>query len=298
MMNALAIGLLAGVGVVLIVTGLVPAPAPLASEIAALYRRRPIARPEDALRPRTRRVALLGEPAANTPAGKNLTARYATDLRVTDTTVAEHLAERASLGLCGLLWAPVTAAMLRLAGLDTGLLVPLWASAVLAPLGFFYPSIALRARAADRRRSFRHALSGFLDVVSISLAGGRGVDTALRDAATAGQGWAFEALRSALLEAQLLGETPWSGLARLGTEMGIPELGELAASAALAGSEGARVRVSLAAKARSLRLRGLSDVESSAHSASELMSVPVVLLMLGFVVFLGYPAIVRVLQGI
>lgn len=298
MMNALAIGLLAGVGVVLIVTGLVPAPAPLASEIAALYRRRPIARPEDALRPRTRRVTLLGEPAANTPVGKNLTARYATDLRVTDTTVAEHLAERASLGLCGLLWAPVTAAMLRLAGLDTGLLVPLWASLVLAPLGLFYPSVALRARAADRRRSFRHALSGFLDVVSISLAGGRGVDTALRDGATAGQGWAFEALRSALLEAQLLGETPWSGLSRLGTEMGIPELGELAASAALAGSEGARVRVSLAAKARSLRLRGLSDVESSAHSASELMSVPVVLLMLGFVVFLGYPAIVRVLQGI
>ena len=83
MMNALAIGLLAGVGVVLIVTGLVPAPAPLASEIAALYRRRPIARPEDALRPRTRRVQLLGEPAAITPVGKNLTARHATDLRVT-----------------------------------------------------------------------------------------------------------------------------------------------------------------------------------------------------------------------
>jgi Flp pilus assembly protein TadB len=156
----------------------------------------------------------------------------------------------------------------------------------------------LRARAADRRRSFRHALSGFLDVVSVSLAGGRGVDTALRDGANAGDGWPFEAIRGALLEAQLLGETPWSGLARLGTELAIPELGELAASAALAGSEGARVRTSLAAKARSLRLRGLSDVESSAQSASELMSVPVVVLMLGFVVFLGYPAMVRVLQGI
>jgi Flp pilus assembly protein TadB len=298
MMSALAIGLLAGAGIILIVTGFAPAPAPLASEIAALYRRRPIVRPGDALRPRTRRVKLLGEPAADTAFGKSLASRYSADLRVTDTTLAEHLAERASLGLCGLVWAPVTAAMLQLTGLDTGLLVPLWASLVLAPLGVFYPSIALRARAADRRRSFRHALSGFLDVVSISLAGGRGVDSALRDGATAGQGWAFEALRSALAEAQLLGETPWSGLARLGTELGIPELGELAASAALAGSEGARVRVSLAAKARSLRLRGLADVEASAHSASELMSVPVVLLMLGFVVFLGYPAIVRVLQGI
>src|SRR3546814_7918519 len=84
----------------------------------------------------------------------------------------------------------------------------------------------------------------------------------------------------------------------LGEALDIPELGELAASAALAGSEGARVRTSLSAKARSLRLRGLTDVEAAAQSASELMSLPVVLLMFGFVIFLGYPAVDRVLQGI
>src|SRR5206468_10245322 len=129
--------------------------------------------------------------------GKQLAARLASDLRVTSTTPVEHLAERAALALCGLLWAPVTAAMLRLAGVDTGVVLPLWVSLVLAPVGFFYPSVALRGRATDRRRSFRHALSGFLDVVSISLAGGRGVDTALRDGATAGEGWPFEAIRGA-----------------------------------------------------------------------------------------------------
>jgi Flp pilus assembly protein TadB len=294
---ALAVGLLAGAGLVLIATGLAPAPAPLASQLAALHRR-PHIQPEAPASALPRRVRLLGEPLARTETGKRLTERLEPDLQVTDTSPAEHLAECAALGLCGLLWAPVTTAMLRLAGLDLGFVLPLWVSAVLAPIGAFYPSLALRARAADRRRSFRHALSGFLDVVSVSLAGGRGVDTALRDGANAGDGWPFEAIRGALLEAQLLGETPWSGLARLGTELAIPELGELAASAALAGSEGARVRTSLAAKARSLRLRGLSDVESSAQSASELMSVPVVVLMLGFVVFLGYPAMVRVLQGI
>lgn len=296
MIAALGVGVLAAAGLILVATGLSPRPAPLAAELAALHRRRPIVRrdaPPDATR-----VRVLGEPLTRLPAAKRLAMRYASDLRVTDTSLAEHLAERATLAICGLVWAPATAALVSIGGLNIGLLPPLWASLVLGPLGFVYPSLALRARAADRRRTFRHALSGFLDVVSISLAGGRGVDTALRDGASAGQGWAFDALRSALLEAQFLGETPWSGLARLGTELAVPELGELAASAALAGSEGARVRVSLAAKARSLRLRGLTDVESAAHSASELMSVPVVLLMLGFVVFLGYPAIVRVLEGI
>jgi Flp pilus assembly protein TadB len=296
MIAALAVGLLAGSGVVLIATGLTPVPAPLASQLAALHRRPQLTGPDTARLPR--RTRLLGEPIAGTAAGKRATARLASDLRVTDTTAVEHFAERAWLGLCGLLWAPVTATMLRLAGVDTGLVLPLWVSLVLGPVGFVYPTVSVRARAADRRRTFRHALSSFLDVVSISLAGGRGVDTALRDGATAGDGWPFEAIRGALFETQLLGETPWSGLARLGSDLAIPELGELAASAALAGAEGARVRASLASKARSLRQRGLTDVESAAQSASELMSVPVVLLMLGFVVFLGYPSIVRVLQGI
>lgn len=297
MTGALVVGLLAGTGIILLATGLVPAPAPLVSELAALHRRPPIAR-RDAPGPLTQRARLVGEPLANTSAGRQLAARLAGDLRVTQTSLAEHLADRVALGLCGLLWAPVTTAMLRLAGADIGFTLPLWASLLLAPAGAIYPSVVLRGRAAARRRSFRHALSAFLDVVAISLAGGRGVDSALRDGANAGQGWAFDALRSALLEAQLLGETPWHGLARLGNELGVPQLGELAASAALAGSEGARVRGSLATKARSLRLRGLTEVEASAHSASELMSVPVVLLMFGFVVFLGYPAIVRVLEGI
>lgn len=298
MTGALAVGLLVGTGIVLLVTGLAPSPAPLVAELEALHRRPPIVRRGGTSGPLTRRARLVGEPLAATRAGGLLAARLENDLRITQTSLAAHLAERAVLALCGLLWAPVTAAMLHLSGADIGFTFPLWVSLVLAPAGALYPSVVLRGRAADRRRSFRHALSAFLDIVSISLAGGRGVDSALRDGANAGKGWAFDALRSALLEAQLLGETPWSGLARLGVELGVPEMGELAASAALAGSEGARVRGSLAAKARSLRLRGLTEVESSAHSASELMSVPVVLLMFGFVVFLGYPAIFRVLQGL
>jgi Flp pilus assembly protein TadB len=187
---------------------------------------------------------------------------------------------------------------MALGGVTIGFTLPLWASLALAPVGFLYPSLALKSKAADRRRTFRHAFSSFLDIVSISLAGGRGVETALHAGAEAGRGWAFAELRSSLLEARLRGDTPWAGLARLGERLAIPELGELAASAALAGSEGARVRVSLAAKARALRLRGLTEIEASAQSASERMSLPIVALMLGFIVFLVYPAVAQVLNGL
>jgi len=64
---------------------------------------------------------------------------------------------------------------------------------------------------------------------------------------------AFAYLRRALDGARLARETPWSALGRLGTELGIGELSELAASVSLAGTEGAKVRASLAAKAASLR---------------------------------------------
>ena len=298
MTPALVAGLGIGAGLALLLSGLRPAPIPLDHALATLHRRR--ADPLGLIRSKPTSVVtrLLGEPLAETPFGTRLVAPLASDLRITETTVSEHLAQRAAFALVGLLWAPFTTAVMWAGGVRVGVAFPMWVSLALAPIGFLYPTLLLKAKAADRRRSFRHAFSSFLDIVSISLAGGRGVDSALHDGAEAGQGWAFEELRRALLEARLLGETPWAGLARLGEDLSFPELGELAASAALAGDEGARVRASLAAKARSLRLHGLTDVEAAAQAATERMTLPVVLLMLGFIVFLVYPAVEQVLHGI
>lgn len=299
MTAALILGCGLGLGLWLVVSGARPAPVPLEWALAHIHqRRRPDQLGIQTARPTGIVTRLLGESWVESPLGRHLTERAAADLRITGTTPGEHLAARVGIGLTGLLWAPVTASLMTAGGVQVGLALPLWVSIGLAPAGFLYPSIALKAKAADRRRSFRHAFSAFLDIVSISLAGGRGVESALYAGAEAGQGWALAELRRSLLEARLLGETPWAALARLGHDLDIPELGELAASASLAGSEGARVRVSLAAKARSLRLRGLTDIEAAAQSASERMSLPIVALLLGFIVFLTYPAISQVLNGL
>lgn len=296
---AIIVGLGLGVGVSLVLAGMRPAPVALSRALAEIDRRPSRVLPLDG--PGLRRGALarlLSESLAATTLGERVTNQLAADLRITETTAAEHLAARAALAITGLVWAPTTVALMRLGGVDLSFGLPIWLSVALMPVGFLYPGLAVRGRAADRRRAFRHALSAFLDVVSISLAGGRGVESALHDAAASGQGWAFDAIRNSLLEAQLLGETPWAGIARLGVELDVPELGELAASASLAGSEGARVRASLAAKARSLRLRGLTEIEAAAQAASERMSLPIVALMLGFIVFIAYPAVDKVVSGV
>lgn len=106
----------------------------------------------------------------------------------------------------------------------------------------------------------RHALAAYLPLVRVTLAGGAGVEAALWDAAGQGGGPTFDRLRRVLFTAQLTRTTPWARLRQLGEELDIPELAELAASLTLAGTEGATVRASLAARAAALGRRGESQM--------------------------------------
>ncbi|GAB3214232.1 hypothetical protein GCM10027294_52900 [Marinactinospora endophytica] len=71
---------------------------------------------------------------------------------------------------------------------------------------------------------------------------------ALTQAARHGQGWAPEQIRIALHAAALRGKPSWQALDALAKRTEVGELGELAASLQLAGTEGARVRASLTAR--------------------------------------------------
>jgi len=219
------------------------------------------------------------------------------DLAITGRSADRHLAEKAALALFGVLLTPAAAAILALGGVALPLAVPAWASVALGVGGFFVPDLGVASEAAALRRDFRHALGAYLDLVVVALAGGGGVEGALEDAAEVGTGWPFAQLRTALAGARVRRETPWVALARLGDELGVAELVELGASAGLAGTEGAKVRASLAAKAESLRAHQLAEAEAAAQAATERMSLPVVLLFAGFLIFIGFPAVARVLNA-
>jgi tight adherence protein C len=220
------------------------------------------------------------------------------DLRVLGRGVDTHLAATAILTLAGLLAPLLVQVLLTLVGLSLGLEVPLVVAAALAAAGFLAPDLDVRAKAARARAEFRTALSAFLDLVWITLAGGAGVEAALIDAAAVGQGTAFTQLRRALDAAQLTRSTPWATLRQLGEELDITELSELAASISLAGTEGAKVRASLAAKAQALRAHQVTDAEADAQAATERMALPVTVLFLGFLGFIAYPAVMQVLNGL
>jgi Flp pilus assembly protein TadB len=212
--------------------------------------------------------------------------------------VDAHLAEKATLTLLGLLAPPVFVAVLALLGASLDPVMPVLFAAGCAVLGFLAPDLRVRADARRRRADFRHALSAYLDLVVVSLSGGAGADGALADAAGIGHGWAFTQLRHALDVARFTRVPPATVLARLGTEIDSRDLAELAASLSLAGTEGARVRASLAARAASLRTHLLTDTDAAAKAATERLGLPWGLLFLGFLIFLGYPALHQILTGL
>jgi Flp pilus assembly protein TadB len=158
--------------------------------------------------------------------------------------------------------------------------------------GAVVPSLLVERSARSARRDLVHSLACWLELVALAQAGGMGIESALDAASSLAGDPSFLRIRRALDRARHAGRSPWDGLGRLGSELGVNELEELAASVRLAGTEGARIRSSLSAKSASLRRRQMADAQGRANSTTERLFLPAIVLMIGFVVFLVYPAAV------
>jgi tight adherence protein C len=303
MIVPLLLGALVGLGAVVAWRLLFPAPPPLQAAVDRLNRRNALVgitnRDQDDQGVDDLFGRTLGASVARTLRSLGLQLdSLAADLRLVGRSLEEHMAQKVLLALFGLALPALLAVTWTVIGIDVPFLLPAGGGLALGAFFFFAPDLMLRSEAAERRKEFRRSLGSFLDLVVISLAGGSGVESALRDAAAVGRGWAFAQLRNALEVTTLTGETPWAALARLGDEVGVDELVQLSSSVSLAGTEGARVRESLAVKATSLRSHALAEAEAEAEATTEKMAMPVVLLFVGFLVLVGYPAIDLILNGL
>lgn len=215
-------------------------------------------------------------------------------LRLTERTPERHALDKIVGSAGGGAAAAIGSAGLVVVGIAPPTAVLVVLTLAVSVGGFLLPDALLREEAERRRRAFRHALSSYLDLVNVILAAGGGIETSLHAAAEAGDGWAFAAIRQALDRSRLTNRTPWDTFGQLGDELGVDELRELAASVALARSQGARIRQSLAAKADSLRGHQVAETEASAEAATERMTIPVAVLLFGFLVFVAYPAVQQI----
>jgi Flp pilus assembly protein TadB len=165
-------------------------------------------------------------------------------------------------------------------------------------VGFVLPDVWVKARAKRNRMTFLFSFSSFLDLTNVLLSGGAGMETALIAASEAGDGVAYAKIREALTRARSTHRSPWHELQKLGDTLGLEVVSEVGASIQLAGEHGARVRSSLAKRAEPVRHKQSAEVEAAANAATERMGLPMVLLFLGFLVLIGYPAADQMLQGL
>jgi tight adherence protein C len=219
-------------------------------------------------------------------------------LTLTGTSLEEVSGEVVLGAVVGLLLPGVWWMVVTAGGVHLSLAVPLWVGLVFGCAGGVLPLFVLHSRASRARQSARRVVGSFLNLVVLCLAGGMGIEGALHASAGIGDDDVSERILRSLVLAQDAGEAPWDALDRLGHDLGVTELRELAATVGLAGAEGARIRSTLAAKAGSIRRHDLAESESAANAVTERLFLPGVFLLVGFLVFIAYPAVARISAGL
>ena len=180
------------------------------------------------------------------------------------------------------------------AALPTG--APLIVAVLLAGALFFLPDLEARSEATRRRAEFRHALGAYLDLVALEMAARAAPAEALPAAAKVGTGWPLALIRDTLYRATRGGRDPWSALGELGRRIGVTELSDLGQLIALVAHDGARVRSTLTARAQTMRRHELANLQGQAGKADQSMQMAQVLIGLGYLLFIGYPAMIAVLN--
>lgn len=259
--------------------------------------RRPAPSPDPATALQRMLVRYAGAPLASAFVQRGwLPAGTRSDLAIVGQEPAPFFATKAACGVAGLAAGPLLIGLLALVGISIPLALPAWVTVLFAALLFNVPDMVVRRRAQERRRDFRAAVGSYLDLVAMKMASGAGLSEALRDAADIGGDGPFARIRGALEDARTDGLTPAAALDQLGDELSLPDLRELSAGLSLVAASGAQAEESLRAKAASLRERELSAAAGDANARSQSMLVAQVVLALGFLVFIGYPALVKVLD--
>ena len=121
------------------------------------------------------------------------------------------------------------------------------------------------------------------------MAAGRSAEWAVRYAASAGLGRAFETIDAALTSAPAMGRTTWDALASVADEWHVTELADLAAAVERATTLGGDAAEAAGVIAQAMRSRLLDAVERAADRANVKMLGPTYLFLAGFGLFLAFP---------
>jgi tight adherence protein C len=213
-------------------------------------------------------------------------------LRLVGRSIDQHVVYLVVAALVGFLLPPLAIGLMQSVGvISLSIYIPLLAAIGFAVLGPLLVHTATVERAVEVRTDLRYQVSAYLDVVTMLLAGNTGYEGALEQAAHAGDGRLFAELRRRMRESGTRGLSLTDALHRTGHELGLDELEQIAATAALSAAEGAPVARTLAAKCATLRTALATEQESEARLRTSRLTTPIVGMALIFMALVIYPAL-------
>ena len=210
--------------------------------------------------------------------------------------VARFYGEKVLYAVVGLCLPPLLTALFYLLDLRLPIVIPVLATVVLAAVMFWLPDVNVRDEAKKARAEFARALGAYIDLVALERHSGSGTRQAMEVAAV-GDSWVFRRLGEELARSRWSGVPPWEALQALSTELGLPELADLADIMRLSGQEGAQVYSNLRARSAGMRAAMLNAELAKANEIGERMSIPMSILGVIFLAMLICPALLRLLGG-
>lgn len=216
----------------------------------------------------------------------------ADDLAILGMSKGRFLLWRAGVVLAMLLAGPLYGLLFWSLGWGLPWVYPQVLGMALAIAGWFAVQMWVRDRAAGRRRQMRYALVSYLTLVALHRAAGAGMGAALSLAAQASPAWTYRRIGDRIASSAREGESPWTGLSQMSTDLGITELADLASIAHVAGTRGAGVYSTLMARASSLRRELQKREEAEAARTTTYLVLPMLLMLVAAMGFLAYPALI------
>jgi hypothetical protein len=216
-------------------------------------------------------------------------------LRMAGRSVDRHFAQKALTALAGLLLPGLVGVVLAVT-IGAGAEVPAVVGLLLGVVGFLLPDVLLRGADTDLTEDATEALLTYFDLVTLERLANASGSQALRSAAAVSDVTVFVAIRDALERARLEQRVPYPELQRLGRDLALPALVDVADVMAL-DEAGAALSGALRARVRELRDAHLTQAKIAAAAVSERMAFFMVIPSLVFGLFFLVPPVLRLLDG-
>ncbi|MFT3888454.1 MAG: hypothetical protein QM713_09880 [Arachnia sp.] len=283
-------GMVAGLGVFLVVRGAITQPVRLSDALAALETRLP-EEPEPAVGTGLEGLGERLRRALHLP----ITARQQRMLNLQGRSVGDFFAEKLVWSGAGFLLPVLWGTMQLFFGRNPGL-TPLVICVLGGVAGFFIADLRLRSGAEQQLRSARDGVHSFFDLVVLERLANASAAQAAANAAAVSDAPLFRRISAGLERARMEQTAPWDELRRVADEWAVPELKDFADVMQLE-EQGAGVAEALQARVRELRDAHLSAQRAAAEAASESMTLWVTIPALLLGVALLVPALLGLLSG-